>query len=106
MSRFGGACTPITLLLALTIACSANAQGFLDIYGGAAFTRDDQLVTRIDGISLHDDVDFDPSEEIGIRGGLWFPDLPWLGVASDFSYLRLDGPSSGVDHSVGGATIR
>ena len=76
------------------------------MYGGAAFTSDSDLATRIGGSSLHDDVDFDPSAEVGIRGGLWFPDLPWLGFASDFSYFELDGPSAGVEHTIGGTPIR
>ena len=35
-----------------------------------------------------------------------FPDLPWLGFASDFSYFELDGPSAGVEHTIGGTPIR
>ncbi len=95
-------------VIALSLAApgSGKAQGFLDVYGGASFTSSSELATRIGGSSLHDDIDFDPSAEIGIRGGLWFPDLPWLGLASDFSYLRLNGPSSGVVHTIGGLEIR
>lgn len=94
------------MALVLAVAGSGRAQGFLDVYGGAAFTSDSDLTTRISGSSLQDDVEFDPSAEVGIRGGLWFPDLPWLGLASDFSYFELDGPSAGVDHTIGGTTIR
>jgi len=94
------------IVLSLAGADRAAAQGFLDVYGGVAFTSDDELVTRIAGSSLHDDVEFDPSAEVGIRGGMWFPDLPWLGIATDLSYLDLDGPSSGVDHTVGGVPVR
>jgi opacity protein-like surface antigen len=94
-------------VIALSLAADrATAQGYLDVYGGAAFTSDDELVTRLAGSSLRDDVDFDPSAEVGIRGGMWFPDLPWLGIASDLSYFELDGPSSGVDHTVGGVPVR
>jgi hypothetical protein len=94
------------MVLPLAVAERATAQGFLDVYGGAAFTSNDELVTRIGGSSIHDDVEFDPSAEIGIRGGMWFPDLPWLGIASDLSYFKLDGPSSAVHHSVGGVPVR
>jgi Outer membrane protein beta-barrel domain len=94
------------MALLLALAGSASAQGFLDVYGGAAFTSDSDLVTRIGGSSLHDDVELDPSAEVGIRGGMWFPDLPWLGIASDFSYFELNGPAAGVDHTIGGIPIR
>ena len=93
-------------VLSLALPDSGSAQGWLDVYGGAAFTSGNDLTTRIGGFSLDDRVDFDPSAEVGIRGGLWFPELPWLGVASDLSYFRLDGPSNGVDHVVGGTAIR
>jgi Outer membrane protein beta-barrel domain len=93
-------------VLSLAVPARGTAQGFLDVYAGAAFTDSDDLTTRIAGFSIHDSVDFDPSAEVGIRGGIWFPDLPWLGLASDLSYFRLDGPSSGVDHTVGGIPIR
>ena len=94
------------MALSLALASSGRAQGFLDVYGGVAFTNDNDLATRVGGSSLHDDVEFDPSPEVGIRGGLWFPELPWLGLASDFSYFQLNGPSTGVDHTVGGTSIR
>jgi hypothetical protein len=94
------------MALSLAVAGSGRAQGFLDVYGGAAFTTDSDFATRIGGSSLHDDVEFDPSAEVGIRGGLWFPDLPWLGLASDLSYFELNGPSAGVDHTIGGTPVR
>jgi opacity protein-like surface antigen len=94
------------MILSLAAPGSGRAQGFLDVYGGVAFTSDSDLTTRISGSSIDDDVDFDPSPEIGIRGGVWFPDLPWLGLASDFSYFRVDGPSAGVDHTIGGTPVR
>ena len=105
-SRSGWAFAALAVIALLLAADRAAAQGYLDIYGGIAFTSDDELVTRVGGASLHDDVDFDPSGEVGIRGGMWFPDLPWLGIATDLSYLELDGPSSAVEHTVGGVPVR
>ena len=107
MSRGDRALAALAAMVSLfAVADRATAQGYLDVYGGAAFTNDDELVTRISGTSLHDDVEYNPTAQIGIRGGLWFPDLPWLGIASDLSYLEVDGPSSGVDHTVDGVSVR
>jgi opacity protein-like surface antigen len=106
-SRAGRALAALAAIASLlAVADRATAQGYLDVYGGVAFTSDDELVTRIHGTSLHDDIDYDPAAQIGIRGGLWFPDLPWLGVASDLSYLEVDGPASGVAHTVDGVPVR
>lgn len=65
---------------------SAHAEGFIKIYGGAAFSRDP-------GPSL---VELEDSAEGGLRGGYWLDGVPWLGLAADVSYfapdIRLDVP--------------
>jgi hypothetical protein len=95
-------------MLLLVAPRSGRAQGFFDVYGGASFTDRTDLTTSVvgsAGSSVRDDVDFDPYPEIGLRAGLWFPDLPWLGVASDLSYVRLKGPHNGVSHTIGGIPV-
>jgi Outer membrane protein beta-barrel domain len=94
------------VMVVLAAPGTGRAQGFLDVYGGASFTESTDLSTRIGRSSVRDPVDFDAYPEIGIRGGLWFPDLPWLGLASDVSYVRLKGPSGGVSHTIGGIPVR
>jgi len=74
----------------------ADAEGFLDLYLGAAFPQDSDVDTSADDpivadmISYPSDVEWETSPSFGIRGGYWFdePGLNFLGIGLDLSYYR------------------
>lgn len=88
----------LPLLLALLLTASeAAAEPFLDLYGGAAFTRSADLrVSRPDAGDDYrlEDVSFDsesfrPPPYYGLRAGLFLPGLSWLGVAVEFIHFKV-----------------
>lgn len=84
--------------LGLTLAGRADADTFLDVYAGYSLTRDRDIDTRLDGVSLtFEDVEFDDSFVVGGRVGHWFTVVPFLGLALDVGYFRPD---------IGGQTVR
>jgi opacity protein-like surface antigen len=76
----------------------ALAEGFIDIYGGWASTRDADVDVSISSsglgfVSTESDtekVDFGSSYTLGARVGYWFEKLPYVGIAGDLSYFRAE----------------
>jgi hypothetical protein len=96
---------PVLALGALGLdAGLAWGEGFLDLYGGAAYTEsigvtagDRTCTTFLFASSCGPEtkatreVDFGLSPEYGIRGGYWFAGFPYLGLAGDLSTFRAEG---------------
>lgn len=80
------------VLLALVLAPSAQAEGFVGIRGGAAISENGDLRARSSGASIgrtRGHLDYDVGSSFGVRGGYWFgPEVNWLGLAGDISYFR------------------
>jgi outer membrane protein with beta-barrel domain len=101
------------ILLAIVVAtapAAARAEGFLDIYLGAAFPQDNKVDVDTDDAVLNGgaigtdgetfraayptnrDFDWETSPSMGIRGGYWFEfeeiGPSFLGAALDLSYYR------------------
>jgi opacity protein-like surface antigen len=100
-----GALALTSLLFALAVVLapsSAPAQGFFDIYVGAAFPQKSEVDTSADDpivaemIAYSSDVDWETSPSLGIRGGYWFtePGLNFIGIALDASYYQVHEDSS------------
>jgi opacity protein-like surface antigen len=76
----------------------ALAEGFIDIYGGWASTRDADVDVSISSsglgfVSTESDtekVDFGSSYTLGARVGYWFEKFPYVGIAGDLSYFRAE----------------
>lgn len=75
----------------LALAGSAAAEGFFDVYGGGAFTRDDDVKVTGLPVSGRAEVDFESSSVVGGRLGLWLDGIPVLGGALDVSVYNADG---------------
>jgi len=82
--------TWIGLAAALLVAAPAAAEGFLDVYGGAAFTRDDDVDVSGAGFGSTG-VELEESAVVGGRLGLWLEAIPVLGGAVDVSAYNADG---------------
>ena len=69
----------------------ADAEWFLDLYGGGSFTQDVDVTIR-NGTTLDDRIEFDTALTGGGRLGYWLTGigLPWLGAAVDVSYYAPD----------------
>jgi opacity protein-like surface antigen len=63
----------------------ARAEWFGDIYLGVASTEDGEIFRSTLGASSTERHSFDNSFIIGIRGGRWLENKPWLGLAIDYS---------------------
>jgi len=98
-----------TLPCLLLIAAQTNAwaEGFLDLYVGAANTwRADVSVSETTSsgtTSAGASIDLPSSTEFGIRFGAWFPTYNWFGMGIDWGYAHAKGP--GVDISAFPMTI-
>src|SRR5258705_8927039 len=104
ISRHG----PVWVALAIWVAWApapARAEGFFDLYFGAAFPQDSHVSARSDdpfwnaprtdtppGVQYTSDVEWETSPSVGLRGGYWFEFeefLPsFLGIGLDLSYYR------------------
>jgi hypothetical protein len=86
-------------LLLIAAQTSAWAEGFLDLYVGAANTwRADVSVSETTSsgtTSARASIDLPSSTEFGIRFGAWFPTYNWFGLGIDWGYAHAKGP--GVD---------
>jgi hypothetical protein len=89
--------TWLALAGALALApAPAAAEGFFDLYLGAAFPQDSDVDTGADDqivsdmIAYSSDVEWETSPSFGIRGGYWFdePGFNFLGIGLDLSYYR------------------
>jgi len=84
----------------------AFGEGFLDLYAGWAQTQATRVtaseacghpravvpfvIVCAPQTKATRRVDFDGSETFGLRGGYWFEDRPWLGVAGDLSLFEAE----------------
>jgi len=81
---------PRTFVLTAAMALAAGgarAEGFIDLYAGAAFHADSDVALEA-GAGFVDEVRWDNSFVPGGRGGYWLNALPWLGFALDASYFE------------------
>jgi len=82
--------------LVLLLAAEAQAEKFLDLYGGVNATDDTKIdvldkPTNGPGRASSIDVEFDPGTTLGLRVGGWLEAHPWLGFAGDISYFKSEG---------------
>jgi hypothetical protein len=83
---------PRTFVLTAAMALAAGgarAEGFIDLYAGAAFNADSDVALEA-GAGFVDEVEWDNSFAPGGRGGYWVDALPWLGFALDVSYFEAE----------------
>ena len=75
---------------------------FMDLYLGGVVAEDGDVDGKATpfGVSLNDSAkaDYDNTYTVGVRGGFWLPNIPWVGAAVDVSYFDLDG--EGTDTKV------
>ena len=95
---------PVSLALAALFATSpAAAEGFFDLYFGAAFPQEGDVDVDADdsfwnvsrdatppGAQYGSDVDWETSPSVGMRGGYWFEQtgVSFIGIGLDLSYYR------------------
>src|SRR5262245_5736590 len=85
-----------------TLAPTADAELFLDLYGGVSLTRNTDVDTTFSGTSLtFKDVQFENSWTAGARFGYWLGILPFLGLALDGSYFQPDIGAQTITTSAG-----
>src|SRR5262245_4665217 len=92
--RHSGVWVVLAAMLAW-LPAAAHAEGFFDLYAGAAFpsdsrphpTADDAIVA--DMISYNSKVEWKTSPSVGLRGGYWIDTYPsFIGIGLDFSYYN------------------
>jgi hypothetical protein len=93
--------------LLAAVASPASAEWFADVYGGSAYTprSDVTLVIRPGGrASDHTfhNVKWDPSLELGARGGYWLDAVPWYGFGLDVFQFTASIPTQTVDSTIVG----
>lgn len=84
------------LLLSLPLAAPASAwEGYTSLYGGGAFTEDDNGIISMPGFSSAPETDFEDSGVVGARLGFWGPEeFRFLGGTFDVSGFSPDGRGS------------
>ena len=83
----------LSLVVVLAVAPrNAVAEGFLDLFAGAAFTESKDLKLSVSGFSVRGEGDFDKSFSVGARAGYWFG---FFGVNLDVDYFRPSPKSQG-----------
>jgi opacity protein-like surface antigen len=90
-------------LAVLLAAAPVAAEGFFDLYFGAAFPESGDVDVKADdpfwnaprsssppGAQYTSDVDWDTSPSFGMRGGYWFEQtgVSFIGIGLDFSYYQ------------------
>jgi opacity protein-like surface antigen len=82
-------------------AGGARAEGFIDLYAGAAFHANSDVTLHLEtGAGMVDDVRWDNSFVPGARGGYWLDALPWLGFALDASYFEAEQSVDPIDNRI------
>src|SRR5438094_10241280 len=71
-------------------------EGFIDVYLGAAVTRDSDVKATALGVSETGRVEWDRSFTAGGRLGFWFESLDWRGLARDASFFKPDRDITGI----------
>ena len=89
----------LTAVMALA-AGGARAEGFVDLYVGAAFHADSDVTLVETGAGMVADVRWDNSFVPGARGGYWLDALPWLGFALDASYFEAEQSVEPIDNRI------
>jgi opacity protein-like surface antigen len=95
----------LMLCLASLFPTLAQAEWFLDVYGGESTTRDANVNAEVTHYSIFgsssqnhtEKVDLDSSFTMGGRLGYWSEKLPWLGVSLDLSYFKAGGEKAEFD---------
>ena len=82
---------------------SIKDRWFVDLYFGGVMAKDSDVDAKAKpfGVTITDsanNVDYDNTYTFGGRVGSWFPELPWIGLALDFSYFKLE--ADGIDTKV------
>ncbi len=79
----------------------ANAEFFIDLYGGAAIHEDEKITVKVDGVEpgsgSHGETDFKNSGVMGARVGYYLKKYYYLGLALDGSYFNVDNKMADVD---------
>ena len=84
-------------LLLIAAQGTAKAEGFLDLYSGAAasWTADVRVSESTSSGTTYASasIDLSSTTEFGARFGVWFPTYNWIGLAMDTGYIRAGGSS-------------
>lgn len=97
---------PILLTFCLALVGRAQAEPFLDIYGGwskarathaSAMQKTCFVVGCTGATQTTQQQDFSSGTVTGIRGGHWFGGSSWLGLAGEGSYYRSASPQVALD---------
>ena len=79
---------------------TAEAEGFLDLYGGPSMsgTADVRVSeTNSSGTtSAAASIDLSSSTMFGARFGFWHPTYNWIGLGMDLGYFQADGPGVNI----------
>ncbi len=96
----------IAVLGLVTLAPTlAEAEWFVDIYGGWANTQKENLTASHQTCGIlgcgpisraSRDIDFDTTNPFGVRGGIFIPRFPWFGLAGDVSFFEATAPGVNV----------
>ena len=86
----------LALLLLVLLRTLAQAEAFIDVYGGASFTQSRRMTVErfFASEAATRKVRYDDGFVVGARGGAWFN---WIGLAVDFSYFQADGDLADID---------
>lgn len=90
---------PVWLALAVLLAWAPapiHAEGFFDLYLGAAFPQNSDIHTSADDPFVDADIDYaskvdwETSPSFGLRGGYWFGEYgpSFIGIGLDLSYYQ------------------
>lgn len=83
-------------ILTVTVQ-AAQGEPFIDLYGGwskgkntdvSASQRTCSVLGCNSSVRATHSLAFESGASAGVRGGLWFNQLPWFGMAGDFSYFQ------------------
>lgn len=80
---------PILVTLCL-MTLPVQAEWYLDLSAGAAVTQEDALRSSNGGITDSHQQNFDPSWEVALRIGRWFPEVRWLGISTEWSFYEAE----------------
>lgn len=79
----------VTVTVLVSTPDLVSAEWYADVYGGGAITTRHNTGSVLPGftVTAHD-IQFDTSGTVGGRTGVWFDQLPWLGVGVDVFHFR------------------
>jgi len=101
-----GAAAAAAAVWLLAFPLPADAENFIEVYGGASLTLDEDIRGNATGPNVNLDftlkgADFDEGVIVGGRAGLWFEQAPNWGVAVDVFYFtaNIDGQRLAISAS-------